>query len=133
MGKQDYVLSPTLFNLFINDVASHLADSHRPNLEFLFVPLLCYVDDGAIHFRSQLLSSCVESLERNNFQLSTCQMFGKSRKLFNWNIVGNIIEQVNQFKYLGVLFHYKSSWIPQCRAIRDNAKNKSQATICVFL
>lgn len=45
--KQGCVLAPTLFNLFINDLASYLLgmDAHRPKLGYLSIPPLLHADD----------------------------------------------------------------------------------------
>ena len=59
--------------------------------------------------------------------MSKILVFSKSWKRFSWKIEGREIEQVKNFRYLGILFQYNLKWTLH----RDNAillaKNKTQA------
>lgn len=60
-----------------------------------------------------LIISCKDFLIKNklqlNYDLSKIVIFGKFRKPFSWSFKGNKIEQVMEFKYLGIYCHFKYS------------------------
>ena len=114
---QGSVLSPLLFNIFINDIGDDLFTDDAPILHDSRVSHLLYADDLV------LLSTSEIGLQRNidrvnkfcenwglaiNIDKSKIMVFSKNgcdtRDKFRFNLKGDEIEYVNQYKYLGVNF-----------------------------
>lgn len=140
--KQGCVLAPTLFNLFLNDLSTHLAsiDSHCPKLNQRPVPLL-YANDMVLLSQTRvglkrLINSCIQYLILNDLQLnfskSKILVFEKSWKLRTWIFQGRTIQQVKSIKYLGLTFQYKLSWVPHRIAAIKSAKLTSQSILRFF-
>ena len=114
---QGSVLSPLLFNIFINDIGNTLIANDAPVVYDSKVNHLLYADDLV------LLSTTEEELQRNiNRILDYCKMWGLTintdkTKVMNFSKSGCVpkdkfrfvigaddIEYVKQYKYLGVVF-----------------------------
>ena len=114
---QGSVLSPLLFNIFINDIGNTLLADDAPILYDSKVNHLLYADDLV------LMSTTEEGLQRNidklheyctkwgltiNTNKSKVMTFSKTGRMvkdqFRFVIGKDDIEYVNQYKYLGVIF-----------------------------
>ena len=112
---QDGVLSPVLFNIFINDIGDDLLENNVPILNDHKISHLLYADDLL------LLSTSENELQRNitminefcnkwgisvNADKSKVMMFSKSGRMskdqYIFTVGRAILENVNQYKYLGV-------------------------------
>ena len=136
--KQGCPLAPTLFNLFLNDLAPELStvDGHFPTLGDCKIPVLLYADDAVLISRSRLglkrlMNKCLDYLSTNklqlNYQKSKILVFSKSRKIYKWTFKRHPIEQVRTFKYLGLLFSADSSWAGHRYMAQTTAKISSMA------
>ena len=114
---QGSVLSPLLFNIFINDIGTTLSTDDAPIVYDSKVNHLLYADDLV------LMSTTEEGLQSNinmvneyctkwglaiNTDTSKVMTFSKTGRMLKdrfKSIVGSDdIEYVNQYKYLGVIF-----------------------------
>ena len=121
---QGNVLSPLLFNIFINDISSEILSDSSPILYDLRVSHLLYADDLV------LLSLTEERLQRNinkvkdvfnkwglviNTDKSKIMTFSKTGRLaknkFKFNIDNDELEYVKQYKYLGLIFSSNGSFL----------------------
>lgn len=138
--KQACTLAPTLFNLFINDLNTHLKEinAYGPKMGSNHIPLLLYADNMILQSTSRvglrrLITYCIDYLKKNelhlNFDKSKVVVFGKSWKLLNWSFKGKVIEQVKEFKYLGIYFHHKHSWTTHRKMAVNLAKVTTQVII----
>ena len=112
---QGSVLSPLLFNIFINDIGDDLLLDDAPILHDSKISHLLYADDLV------LLSTSENGLQSNidrvntfckswglaiNISKSKIMVFSKSGRVskdkFMYNLGGDEIEYVNNYKYLGV-------------------------------
>ena len=114
---QESVLSPLLFNIFINDIGDNLLLDGAPILHESRISHLLYADDLV------LFSTSENELQNNidrvntfcknwglaiNINKSKIMVFSKSggveKDAFRFNLSGEEIEYVKQYKYLGVNF-----------------------------
>ncbi len=120
--KQGDPISPTLFNIFIDDLASEIlsANNDHPNLSGNLIPLLMYADDIV------LLSESIEGLQsslntlnhytsrwklRINLKKTKVMIFENKRSLAPIFLLGrNIVEVVEKYKYLGIIFYYTGNF-----------------------
>ena len=112
---QGSVLSPLLFNIFINDIGDDLLLDDAPMLHDSKISHLLYADDLV------LLSTTEIELQNNidrvnafcknwglaiNIDKSKIMVFSKagrvSKDKFRFNLGGEEMEYVNHYKYLGV-------------------------------
>ncbi len=126
---QGSILSVTLFSVKINNIVKTVC----PGVECFL-----YVDDFCICYRSkhmhtierqlqQVLNNLSKWSNQNGFKFSKtktkCMHFCQSRKMHpdpELKLDGVPIEVVNDFKFLGLLFDSKLTFIPHI----DNLKNK---------
>ena len=136
--KQGCILAPFLFNLFLNDLVPFLSsvDGHSPRLGSIHVPLLSYADDvvllsvsrvGLKSLLNRFCEYCVINHLDLNYEKSKVMVFSNSRKLYDWNIKGNNLEQVKHFKYLGVYFQFNASWTCHWKMAINTAKISASA------
>ena len=143
-------LSSTLFQVFINDLTEFCSAENpmlsptlpskyagRVDAPLLFgtaVPTLLFADDVS------LLSSSIPGLQRMinrvseyasywgleiNADKTECMVFrrgGRLSKSETWNLNGNEIKIVKQFKYLGIWFSSCHSWSFHTKTVIERAK-----------
>ena len=121
--RQGDCLSPTIFSLFINDLVSEINDLELGiDLNGTKLSLLLYADDICFLAKSEAdLQAMLDTLHNwckkwrvlINTEKSKAVHFRKGRRKrteFNFKIGQNIIELVETYKYLGVIFHEKSEF-----------------------
>ena len=116
---QGNILSPTLFNVFINDIKNAINDNTSPFINETTktqIPCLLYADDivllsttklGLQNKLDQLQKYCQDWGLKINREKTKVVIFTKSDPkiplLFSCG--DNFIETVDKYKYLGVIFH----------------------------
>ena len=131
--RQGDPLSPSLFNIFLNDLFSEIRNGNCDpvtlnNLDF--INALAYADDIV------LLSTSKEGLQKSiditekycqtwrlriNRSKTKTMVFSRGNKMINtsFNINGEALENVKEFKYLGITIHKKScSFTPTLKYFR---------------
>jgi hypothetical protein len=132
--KQGDVLSPNLFNLFLNDLPSHIAgqDCDSPTLGETDINSLLYADDLVIFSLSssglqasldKLNSYCQTWRLEVNIEKSKVLQCCKSGRMCNESFLigGQTIECVQEYKYLGILFSASGSLTPARHNMHDRA------------
>lgn len=132
--KQGCVISPTLFNIFLNDIPN-IFDTEKSGPVFIHEKLLnclMYADDIALISSSEEgLQHCLDKLDKycNEWKLSVnCKktkviIFNKSGKIIKNNgfyMGKNSIEVVKEMKYLGIVFNNNCTF----NTAVDNLKDK---------
>jgi hypothetical protein len=139
--KQGCPLSPNLFGLFLDGLEGQLKEvpgADAPSLAGLVVPLLLYADDLVLISTSQSgLQRLIDRLERFcedrgltvNIEKTKTLVFG-ARKCLKVPITfkGNPVEQVESFKYLGLVFHQNCSFKTAIDTLLASAR---KATFCL--
>ena len=124
--RQGCVMSPTLFSLFINQIASHINESGvhgvqlLPNMLELFI--LLFADDVAListsprglQIQLDSLKRCCDRLKMTvNMEKTKVMVFRKGGFLGSrekWYFDGSLLEVVNKYCYLGFTFTTKLSF-----------------------
>ena len=125
---QGAILSPTLFNIFINDIAK------LP----LKGKLLIYADDVCVKYEDSIVTNIMKSMESdlrmlnewftaNKLSLNikkTKFMFISPKHIKNNNITPpklneNFIERVTEYKYLGLIIDSDLKWTPHINYIKS--------------
>ena len=121
--SQGNVLSPTLFNIVMNDITTAMTGNHSPfiNTNTVQIPCLLYADDIVI--LSQTKTGLQNKLDR---LYDYCSAWGlqinrdktkviiftrtdpKLRLFFKCG--DDIIETTDSYKYLGIIFHKRGSF-----------------------
>ena len=119
--KQGEVLSPLLFNLFINDLVDAMNVSDSPSLNDREIPCLLYADDLV------LISPSAEGLQKkldalhqyceqwhldvnvNKTKVMRVTKGGKNAKN-SFNLGNTQLENTNFYKYLGTIFSSSGSF-----------------------
>ena len=118
-------LSPTLFNIFVNDVPNLFANSCTPvKLGDTDLNFLLYADDLVLLSESQVgLQNCLTKLKSYtkrwklnfNYKKSNILVIGTTtqRRAFltsKWFFDNNILEQVLDYTYLGINIHCSGNY-----------------------
>ncbi len=131
--RQGDVLSPTLFNLYVNDIPEALpTDEHSPEIGPHKVNCLMYADDlvlisgsatGLQRHLDQLASYCNEWCLNVNTSKTKVMVISRNghKKAEKFNLGGQELELVMEYKYLGVLMHASGSMRPAQQNIRHRA------------
>ena len=124
--RQGCVMSPTLFSLFINQLANHINESGvhgiqiLPNLLELFI--LLFADDVAListtprglQAQLNILKECCDNLKlivnRDKTKVMVFRKGGYLGGQEKWFFDGNMLEVVNNYCYLGFTFTTKLSF-----------------------
>ena len=121
--RQGCILSPCLFSLFIADFPKYLEESKCIGVQLHneWVRILLYADDGALvaqsaddlqHMLDALHAYCAKWRLFVNTDKTKVIVFNhtsrthvwlQNKPVFTYN--GSVLEIVDEFKYLGVLFH----------------------------
>jgi hypothetical protein len=132
--KQGDVLSPNLFNLFINDLPDFLSgDTTAPVLGDTTIDSLLYADDLVIFSLSSAgLQQSLSNLDRYcqtwrlavNLDKTKVIKFCKSGRLCTdvFMLDGHQVECVKAYKYLGVVFSASGSMSTARQNIHDRAR-----------
>ena len=142
--KQGCNLSPTLFNIFMNDVPNLFDDSCDPvRLGNTNLNCLLYADDLVLLSESQKgLQSCLTKLERytNRWKLNINKKKSKilligtpaQRRTYattNWVFDSNVLEHVNEYCYLGIMINSSGTFKKALKALHNKAL---RAYHCLF-
>ena len=132
--SQGDVLSPNLFNFFINDLPNYLLSSQDPvYLNNKRVDCLMYADDvillssSAAGFQQKLDSLqvfCEDWCLSINIDKTKVFIFNKAGRLVNTHrfvIFGNVVSCTNSYKYLGILFSASGTFTPAKKQLYDKA------------
>ncbi|TBU04738.1 reverse transcriptase [Hamiltosporidium magnivora] len=101
---QGSILSPSLFNVFINDIIHFIPEEIRKNI-------LLYADDIVIFserydYIRKMIKCVSKHAKFNNYILNPKKCFCNSGKEINLSIYNTQIERQNPLKYLG--FHFNN-------------------------
>jgi len=128
--RQGENLSPLLFSLYVNDLEQFLHQKGNDYITFnmdiceqyLKLLVLMYADDTVIFANNatelqkaldNLEEYCTEWKLKVNCQKTKVTVFGNSkskRENFSFTYMGNPIEIVDSFKYLGVIFNFNGNF-----------------------
>ena len=138
--KQGDVCSPILFSLFINELALDVINNGRHGARFcnydayeLFILLLAddvvLLSETVVGLQIQLnsLQRAATSLQlKVNMSKSDIIVFRKGGYLSareKWTLNGISMPVVNVYKYLGILFTTRLSFVPNCKDLASRGKN----------
>ena len=138
--RQGCILSPLLFNLFIDDITEVMREEggevNAPQVENIPVPALLYADDLI------LCSKSVEGLQKKLDKLKTyCDSWGlevnsnktktmtfKNGSVYSrreeWTYSGQRLENVKSFIYLGVTLSMNGQWTKHIDMTKHKARIK---------
>jgi hypothetical protein len=132
--KQGDNLSPTLFSIFINDLVKEINDLDLGiPLNHSRISILLYADDIVLLAKNEqdlqtmlnkLKEWCKQWRVLVNTNKSKCIHFRKGRTQrsdFVFTIGENILQTVETYKYLGVIFHEKGSFTHNSDALSKGA------------
>ena len=117
--KQGYMLSPTLFNIYLSDLSEELKAKNLNDVELNELPLSCmlYADDLVIFSKSKnglpdYLDSLSEygkendlSVNLNKTRVLIFNNCGRTMKKHVLYYRGSKLDNVSNYKYLGLQFH----------------------------
>lgn len=122
---QGSTLSPTLFNIFINDITQNLLDNDSPKIEAFStyrIPCLLYADDLVVFSVSKkglqrkldhLNEYCNKWGMKINKTKTKVVVFSKvnPKVHISFRFGEDIIETAEEYKYLGVILHKRGHFI----------------------
>lgn len=126
--KQGCVFAPTLFNLFLSDLSAELdnCNHHAPNLGGLTLSNLLYADDLILNpvGLQHLINATSSFSDKNgltiNLEKSKVMILNQKGKKFQsrWELQGQQLEVIKEYKYLGIIFDRKGSFGQQKTMIK---------------
>ncbi len=131
--RQGDHMSPTLFKIFINDIADYIdVNETKPSLNDVDVSYLMYADDIVILASSENdLRASVKGLENfcNDWGLivntdkSKVMVFNTKNSIISTNILYNNmkLEDVTSYKYLGLLLHISGKYTHAKQDLSDRS------------
>lgn len=120
--KQGDPISPTLFNIFLDDLVPCILNSNgdHPSLNNTVIPLLMYADDVVLISESpeglqlslNALNNYCKTWRLNvNLKKTKIVVFENRRSLAPVFLLGNnVIARVDEYKYLGIIFSYTGNF-----------------------
>ena len=133
--KQGCVLSPLLFNLFLSDMPNIFNDICDPiHITDNTINCLMYADDLVLISQSANgLQNCLNALQSYcnkwcltvNTKKTKVIIFnqgGYKIKRFSFTFNNTVVEIVQQYTYLGILFTASGSFKPACLDLQNKAK-----------
>ena len=144
--KQGCTLSPTLFNIYINDLVDYLKSSTAGSLNVGKVNLDCllYADDLVI------IADCPNTLQEKlhcltqfcddwslsiNPQKTKIVHFRNNRKRLDptrFTCCNSVISYAANYKYLGIIFNEHLSWKSAIEAISTSVSRAASLIICKY-
>lgn len=118
--RQGGVLSPTLFNVLMDDVIKEVKEKVRKhsvgyrNMEHIQISECAFADDLVVYAKNEKdlqtnLDIWKTALQKRNLKINAektkVMLIGKENKELEIQLNGNRMEQVETFKYLGVKVH----------------------------
>ena len=142
---QGEVISPLLFSLFINDLEIYLHENPNAtiSLDQLSLYLLLFADDAVIFSESvEGLQTSLDSLEsyckkwnlQVNISKTKIMVFrkgGNLRQNEKWTYVGENIEIVNNFNYLGIVLSSGGSFVKATNTLVGKALKAMHALLSI--
>ena len=133
--KQGCVLSPTLFNIYLNDLPNYLMSNSTDPVSLQNDSLNClmYADDLVLlSTTAEGLQKCIDKVKEYcqnwklnlNVQKTKIIIFnkqGKINKKLRFTFNGNEIEIVKQTKYLGIVFSNNCSFKSAITSLKDKS------------
>ena len=134
--KQGCNLSPTLFNIFVNDLIHYVnqSNSDAPYLGNVKVSCLLYADDLVLISKSKEgLQNSLNALDKFtkdwflevNPKKTKCLVFSKTKSkeiIENFKLGETLLNFCSEYCYLGVLFSERGSFNVATKALNDKAK-----------
>ena len=131
-------LSPTLFNIYINDLFNEL---DKDNSDYVTlndidkISALMFADDLILISTSKSgLQKSLNALEKYtkkwkleiNYKKSKCITFSRSnhKEKHQFTINNQILENTNEYKYLGIIINKKGSFLPTLEDLNLSCKAK---------
>ena len=120
--KQGDTLSPTLFNVFIDDLATKISNinTHPPELNGVPIPILLYADDVILISEDPMaLQTCLDGLQdycqewkmKVNLDKTKIMVFENRKSLSRTFLLGDmVVPKTDRYKYLGVHFSYTGNF-----------------------
>jgi exonuclease III len=133
--KQGCILSPLLSNIFQNDLHECFDETCHPvELNNMYLSSLSWADDLVLFSETKTgLQNSLDKLDTYcqkwglsvNTAKSKCTVFSLGNaKMPNFTLGGNILENVNSYKYLGVIVHRNGKF---AHAINDRCTKAKRA------
>jgi hypothetical protein len=134
--RQGCVLSPLLFNLFINEITKILRSENHPGIQVgeLFIFALLYADDLVLVADSQLELQellkkleifCQQSMMKVNIKKTNVVIFSK-RQSQNQNEIyffnGQTVNKMESYVYLGTIFSSNGKFIEAAKQAVQKAR-----------
>jgi hypothetical protein len=143
--RQGCMMSPILFSLFINQVATYLDENGIHGIQLLpglvEIFLLLFADDivllsntarglqNQIDMLDKICRDLFLNINKDKTKVMVFRKGGFLGKHENWKLDGNVLEVVNEYNYLGFCFTTKMSFAKGTSAL--SAKGKRACFGCI--
>ena len=137
---QGCLLAPFLFSFYINNIVQELSslEFFPPTIRNAKLSVLLYADDiamvsttlvGMRRLLANFSKFCAREHLTINYTKTKVVVFGKKRKFHTQKLDGKPIEQLCNFRYLGLCFNAQLSWKYHLKAINLKASKSSQSLL----